>query len=481
MNKLKEVFADMVVLKNPERTKFFSDLSLPSYMRDWLVMKFSDDSGNIDYNGVARYIKQYIPSREDYEQFKYRMVNGEVVRFLARLRVGIDIKTGVAVFELPDFGGTKAGAGGEVSRTVMGRWQDSLLGESENWGIIDLAWEQDFSKNPPRGYIRLVDYQPFCPYSVDLEYYREARRKFTTQEWIDILISAVDYNPGGYDTEEQKLFFIRRLLPFVERRINIIELAPMGTGKSYVYEKISKRGWLVSSGTISRASLLYDNNKRTGGLITQFDYVAFDEIQSLRFAQPDEIQAALKSYMEFGEVKGFDTQIVADAGIIILGNINAKKFNLDVNMVDEINPMFREAAIIDRFHGFIPGWKIPRFHTGIIADGWALNTEYFAEVLHELREELHFSALVDSVLDIPPKADKRDVTAITRLCTAFVKLIFPHAERASDMRPDEFVRYCLHPAKEMRGVIKKQLCILAPEEFDVPRKRDVPNIQYKHV
>jgi Predicted ATP-dependent Lon-type protease len=230
----------------------------------------------------------------------------------------------------------------------------------------------------------------------------------------------------------------------------------------------------VSSGTISRASLLYDNNKRTGGLITQFDYVAFDEIQSLKFKQPQQIQAALKSYMEFGEVKGFDTQI------IILGNIDAKKFNSEINMVDEINPIFREAAILDRFYGFIPGWKIPRFHTGIIADGWALNTEYFAEVLHDLRDELKFSALVDSCLDVPPKFDKRDLTAITRLCTGFVKLLFPHVETKSDIEPDEFIKYCLEPAKAMRMIIKKQLCIIAPHEFDLPGKRDVPNIEYKY-
>lgn len=480
MDKLREAFTEMVVLKNPERTKFFSDLSLPSYMRDWLVMKFSDESGNIDYRGVTRYIKQYIPSREDYEQFKFKIVNGESVRFLARIRVGIDIKTGKTTFELPDFGGVKTGAGGEVSNNVINRWQDTLLRESENWGIIDLVWEQDFLKNPPKGFIKLIGYQPFCPYSVDLDYYREARRNFTTEEWLGVLISAVDYNPSGYETEEQKLYFIRRLLPFVERRINIIELAPMGTGKSYVYEKISKRGWLVSSGAISRASLLYDNNKRTGGLITQFDYVAFDEIQSLKFAQPQQIQAALKHYMEFGEVKGFDAPIVADAGIIILGNIDAKKFNSDINMVDEINPMFREAAILDRFHGFIPGWEIPRFHTGIIANGWALNTEYFAEVLHDMRNELSYSALVDVCLDVPPKSDMRDITAIKRICTGFVKLLFPHAETKSDIAPEDFIKYCLEPAKAMRTIIKKQLCIIAPREFDVPGKREVPDVQYKY-
>jgi ATP-dependent Lon protease len=155
------------------------------------------------------------------------MINGESVRFLARIRVGVDVKSGKTLFELPDFVGIKTGAGGEVANDVVSRWQDTLLCESENWGILDLVWEQDFLKKPPRGYVKLIGYQPFCPYTVDLAFYKEARRSFTTAEWLDVLISAVDYNPDGYDGEEQKMFFLRRLLPFVERKVNIIELAPM--------------------------------------------------------------------------------------------------------------------------------------------------------------------------------------------------------------------------------------------------------------
>ena len=98
-SKIRDVFADMVVLKNPERAEFFKNLSLPSYMRDWLVMKFSDEDGEIDYDSVLRHIRQYIPSREDYEQFKFEMVNGETVRFLARVRVAVDIKTGKSWME----------------------------------------------------------------------------------------------------------------------------------------------------------------------------------------------------------------------------------------------------------------------------------------------------------------------------------------------------------------------------------------------
>ncbi len=479
-DKVRDVFADMVVLKNPERTEFFSNLSLPSYMRDWLVMKFSDDNGDIDYDSVLKYIRQYIPSREDYEEFKFEMVNGETVRFLARVRVSVDIKTGKTMFELPDFGGGRAGASGEVANEVVSRWKDTLLKESENWGIVELIWGKDFSTRSAKGVVRLIEYSPFCPYTVDLEFYKDARNSFSVDEWIDVLIAAADYNPAGYDSEEQKLHVLRRLLPFAEKRVNLMELAPKGTGKSYVYQKISKRGWLISGGTVSRASLIYDNAKKIGGLITRFDFVGFDEIQSMTFVQPNQIRTALKDYMEFGEVQGFDAQVVADAGIIVLGNIDAGRFDVNKNMMEEVSPVFKESAALDRFHGFIPGWEIPRMHQGLVANGWALNTEYFAEVLHLLRDDLTYAAIVDECLDIPEKPDKRDLTAIKRLCTGFVKLLFPNAACKEDIPADEFIKYCLEPAKEMRSVIKKQLCVIDPKEFDVPGKRNIPDIRYRY-
>ena len=479
--KIKEVFADMVVLKDPQRSEYFSNLSIPSYMRDWLVMKFSDDDGAIDYDSVRRYISRYIPSRDDFEQYKFQMVNGESVQFLARVRVSVDVKTGKTLFELPDFGGSRGGAAGVVSYEVADAWQATLLHESENWGIITLNWIMEGTASKPKGVITMIGYKPFCPYSVDLEFYRDARREFDIHEWIDVIISAVDYNPDGYCdangnvNEATKLFFLRRLLPFVEKRVNLIELAPKGTGKSYVFEKISKRGWLISGGTVSRASLIYDNSKKTGGLLTRFDYVGFDEVQSITFEQPGQIQQALKHYMEFGEIKGFDAMLTADAGVIVLGNINADRFDINKNMVEHISEVFGESATLDRFHGFIPGWEIPRMTTGMIAKGWAINTEYFAEVLHALRDDLSYAAIVDELLDAPTNADKRHMTAIKRLCTALMKLLFPHVQSVNDIDKQDFVKYCLKPAMEMRSVIYKQLCIIDPKEYDVPSKR-IPEV-----
>ena len=480
-DKVREVFADMVVLKDPQRSEYFSNLSIPSYMRDWLVMKFSDDDGTVDYDSVRRYISRYIPNRDDFEQYKFQMVNGDTVQFLARVRVSVDVKTGKTLFELPDFGGSRGGAAGVVSYEVADEWQATLLHESENWGIITLNWTMEGTASKPKGVITMIGYKPFCPYSVDLDFYRDARREFDIHEWIDVIISAVDYNPEGYRdaegnvSEATKLFFLRRLLPFVEKRVNLIELAPKGTGKSYVFEKISKRGWLISGGTVSRASLIYDNSKKTGGLLTRFDYVGFDEVQSITFEQPGQIQQALKHYMEFGEIKGFDAMLTADAGVIVLGNINADRFDINKNMVEHISEVFGESATLDRFHGFIPGWEIPRMTTGLIAKGWAINTEYFAEVMHALRDDLSYAAIVDELIDAPTSADKRHMTAIKRLCTAFMKLLFPHVQTVDDIDKDDFIKYCLNPAMEMRAVIYKQLCIIDPKEYNVPSKA-IPDV-----
>lgn len=518
-DKLRTYFPDSIVLKDPDRSNFFASMSYPSYMRDWLVMKFADETGAVDYSTIEAFIKKNIPTRDDFPLLQFRLTQGETIKMLARIRLTVNVRRQIVEFVLPDFGGK-----GVVADCVLEKWADQLLKESENWGIFELklaeaedaelflpeeetpqeegSFFKKFFKNAGKedaetsvgkkekpkkpkiheGEVVLISYKPFCPYKVDLDEYRAARANFTIEEWLDVLISAVDYNPHGYtddiglESEQQKLFFLRRLLPFVEKRVNIIELAPKGTGKSYVYEKISKRGWLVSSGSISRASLFYDNAKHTGGLITRFDYVGFDETQSIEFTPQGEIQTGLKTYMEFGEVKGFDAQVPADAGIVVLGNVDASKFNLGCNLVKELNPIFRESALMDRFHGLIPGWEIPRFKNDMIANGWALNTEYFAEVLHKLRDEQCYATIVNQCLDIPKKADQRDLTAIVRLCTAFFKLYFPHIQKKSDVNSDEFIKYCLEPALSMRGAIRNQLHIIDPGEFPA----DLPNIKFKY-
>jgi ATP-dependent Lon protease len=258
----------------------------------------------------------------------------------------------------------------------------------------------------------------------------------------------------------------------------MIELAPKGTGKSYLFGSVSRFGWLSSGGTMSRARMFYDVARRTEGLVFGHDYVALDEVQTINFTDVDEMRGALKGYMENGKYTVGNHEGAADSGIILLGNIPASNMNEYINMFSELPKVFHESALIDRFHGFLKGWDLPRMNDDLKICGWALNSEYFSTIMHELRDDPTYRAIVDSWVDVPDKSDTRDTEAIKRLCTAYLKLLFPQVQRPGDIPSRDFKTYCLEPAIEMRSIIKLQLGILDPDEF---RGKDVPTLTIKDI
>ena len=470
-DKIKTYFRDMVVYKHPTQNKFFSSLSIPPYLRDWMIMRFADEDGKVDLDKVSKFVKKHIPGKKDWELLKSYMINeGERVRFLAKLRVELDVRTGQGLFTLPDLGFPRRKHEAIVSDYVLRKNRKRLLTDSENWGVIECEWNPvGLSGRDGDGAIYMIDYKPFQPYSIDIAYYQNARKEFTLDEWIDVLLLAVDYNPLGFLNTRQKITLLSRLLPFVEKRTNLIELAPKGTGKSYMMSQISKYGWLVSGGSISRARQYYDISRKIQGLVSIYDYVNFDKVQTISFPDIDEIRGALKGYLEQGEYRVGDYRGVGDAGLILMGNISDEKMNENAKMFSELPLAFQESAIIDRFHGFIKGWDIPRMRENMKAEGWALNVEYFSEVMHVLRNEIVYSALVEELLSVPMSSDTRDTTAIKRICTGFMKLLFPHAKSPEYIDKEEFRAYCLEPALQMRGIIKRQLHLMDNEySYSVP-------------
>lgn len=474
--KLKKFFGDMLVYKSSGNAKFFSALSLPSFMRDWLVMRFSDEEGKVDIEEISDYVKKVIPNAVRWNEYMFDLLrHNKPIRFLAKIKIDFDSSNRRALFSLPDFSFPKHKNEAVAKWDVVEKNQKYLLSPTESWGIVEISCHEDLKAQ--KNVFQLTDFVPFCPYTIDLEYYTEARKNFSVEEWIDLLLGAIDYNPEGYATKNQKLSMLKRLLPFVEKRLNLIELAPKGTGKSYLFSQISKYGWLISGGSITRAKMFYDINKRTHGLVSRYDYVAFDEIQTITFkGDALEMQGALKGYLESGEYRVGSSKGTGDAGLILLGNIDFDSMNENKNMFAELPEIFHESALIDRFHGFIKGWSIPKMDESLKADGWALNSEYFGEIVHTLREEFHYRATVDELLDVPKKSYIRDTEAIKRICTGFLKLLFPQVKSPEEIDAKDFETYCLIPAKEMRGVIKTQLGILDAGEFG---KSALPDIKIK--
>ena len=278
--KLRDNFDEMVVYKDLKKTNFFSTLSLPAFMRDWLLKKFEDENGDFDKDDLARFVKKFIPRKDDWTAIKNEIIiEGRTVRFLAKISINIDIKTGEVSFALPDFGlGYKETI---IESHVWEDCKDDLVKGRDIWGMVELGYRSpdDFdisfeyerrtskAKSSKDGKIKLVSFKNFCPYRIDLDEYKDARSAFTTSEWINVILGAVDYNAEGYQTEEEKLTMLTRLLPFVEKRLNLIELAPKGTGKSYLFGNVSRYGWLSSGGIMSRAKMFYDQTKRREGLV----------------------------------------------------------------------------------------------------------------------------------------------------------------------------------------------------------------------
>jgi len=452
-------FPDMVVFKDAQQNRFFSSLSIPSYLRDWVIMRFADESGRVNLDEVGEYVRTNIPGKKDWELLKARMIkDSERVRFLAKLRVDVDVRTGEGRFSLPDLAFPRKERDALVSDRVLKENRDQLLSDAGTWGVIECEWHQfGLTGKQGDGAICLTDFRPFRPYRVDVDYYREVRREFTLDEWVDLLILAVDYNPAGFLDVAQKLTLLSRLLPFVEKRVNLIELAPKSTGKSYMLSQLSKYGWLVSGGSITRARLFYDISRKVPGLVSRHAYVAFDEVQTISFPDVDEIRGALKGYLESGEYRVGDYRGVGDAGLVLMGNIPDERMHEGADMFAELPYAFQESALVDRFHGFIRGWDIPRMREDMKAQGWALNVEYFSEIMQSLRNAIIYPALVDNLLEVPRSADTRDTTAVKRICSGFLKLLFPHVQGLQDVDRDDFRTYCLEPALRMRGLIRRQL------------------------
>lgn len=469
INRLKDAFDTMIVFKDLQQNNFISSFKLPSFMRDYVVKNFQNDNGEVDVESAGEFIRMYIPKKEDWKSLKNRIINnGETVRILAKVCVEIDIRTGDISFALPDFGlGYKDTT---IPRDVWDACSAQLLNAEENWGIIELGYLYPCDENA-RGKIMLKSFTDFCPYETDLDEFKSAREMFSLDEWIDIVLSAVDYNPGGYETKAQKLSVLQRLLPFVEKNLNLIELAPPGTGKSYLFGQISRYGWLVS-GKVTRPKLIYDMSKKADGIVAYKDFVALDEIREAEYMKDAELHSALQQIMENRKYNAPDGhEVNVDAGIVFLGNIAGRAMDEYSNMFHELPEPFHRAPFLDRIHGFIKGWDLPRMTDDLKAYGWALNSEYFSTILHALRDDVSYRAVVDARIELPPKADTRDTEAIKRICTAYLKLLFPHVRRPQDITSRDFNRYCLQPAMDMRAIIRIQMGIADEKEAG----KNVPN------
>lgn len=328
------------------------------------------------------------------------------------------------------------------------------------WCIVRLEYDYFEGMKKNQSPFNVIKLQPIQMPHFDMDELKAARREFTKDEWIDILLRSTGMEPANF-TERERWLLLTRLLPLVESNLNLVEFGPRSTGKSHVYKEISPNSILVSGGQATVASLFLNMASGSVGLVGMWDCVAFDEVGGMTLNSPESIQI-MKDYMASGSFTRGRLEIAASASMVFNGNINQSVEELlRVSTLFDPFPvaMGRDTAFLDRLHGYIPGWEIPKLYPEHFTDGYGFITDYLAGFLHELRKEARGEE-IERYFRLGGDINQRDNIAIRKMVSGFLKLVYPDG-----LYSKEELEEILVLSLELRRRVKEQMKKLSFIEF----------------
>jgi ATP-dependent Lon protease len=335
------------------------------------------------------------------------------------------------------------------------------------WGTITLTYDETEVHNKKIRPFKVAEFTPFQISVIDLDEYIEKRRQFEADEWIDILINSVGLNPDHLSRRE-KLLYMMRLVPLVEANSNTIELAPRETGKTYLYRNQSYYSTVLSGGKATPAGLFINNATGKVGVVGSRDAVIFDEIANTDFTDPKALVSIMQGYMQDGKFSRGKKEILAFASIVLVGNIDIQArlpHEKYYHLFEPLPDFLQVEAFVDRLHGYVPGWEIPKIHPGSLAQDYGFITDYFCEIMHELRRKDVMGSLKTRYQLMDTSTAQagitgRDVRGVEKILSGLLKLMYPHGELTDDQLGE-----LLTLAIEGRQRVRNQLHLMAPGEY----------------
>lgn len=329
---------------------------------------------------------------------------------------------------------------------------DKLLGGGI-WCILkmDYYFDEDVKDASP---FNISSLTPIQMPNLDLNEIMEARKDFTKDEWIDVLIRSIGMEPTQLD-EQVKWHMLLRMVPLVENNYNLCELGPRGTGKSHIYKEISPNSILVSGGQTTVANLFYNMNSRQIGLVGMWDTVAFDEVAGITFKDKDGIQI-MKDYMASGSFARGREEKNASASMVFVGNINQSVESLikTSHLFDPFqDAMSSDSAFFDRMHYYLPGWEVPKMRPEFFTNDYGFITDYVAEFMREMRKR-NFSDSIDTYFKLGNNLNQRDTIAVRKTVSGMMKLIYPNGEYNKE-NIEEVLKYALVGRRRVKEQLKK--------------------------
>jgi len=289
-----------------------------------------------------------------------------------------------------------------------------------------------------------------------------ARAQFTSAQWKDLLLRSIGLEPAEL-TERAKDAMLLRMVPFVERNYNMVEIGPRGTGKSHLFQQVSPYAHLVSGGKASVARMFVNNQNGQRGLVCQYDVVCFDEVSGVSFDQKDGVNI-MKGYMESGEFSRGKESIRANGSIVMVGN-----FDVDVATQQRVGHLFSplppemrdDTAFMDRIHCYLPGWDVPKLNPKLFTEHFGLVSDFLSECLTHLRDQSRLALLQNRVF-YGGALSGRDINGVNKTVSGLLKLMSPNAE--ADVS-DEDLEWAVRLALEVRRRVKEQQKRIGAAEF----------------
>lgn len=448
--KVTEVFAGKVVRKDLVR-KVKVGANVPVFVLEYLLGKYcaTDDQAAIEAG--LRVVNTTISSnfvRPDEANKAQSMVKEKgKYTFIDKVKVRYVSDDDKHWAELVNFGHKFV----HVPEHFLRDYDRLLMGGI--WAQIDIRHQYDEDAKGKRSPFWIDNLKPIQIATFDLEEFRECRREFSTDEWLDLLMRTIGLEPQNFD-RRLKMLFLARLIPLCEHNYNLVELGPRGTGKSYAYQELSPYVILLT-GPTTVANLFY--NMATGkiGLVGIWDAVAFDEVADLQKMQK-EVITTLKTYCESGTFARGKDVLTGMASIALFGNTN-QAVEVMVHSSHLFMPMpevIREdMAFLDRLHFYIPGWEIPKMRVEYFTSHYGFVVDYFAEALRELRKH-GFTEAIDRHFSLGSHLNARDVKAVRKTVSGLIKLIYPHGEMSRDELA-EIVELALEGRRRVKEQLKK--------------------------
>jgi ATP-dependent Lon protease len=444
-----------LVRKDLVRT-FSRQFPVPTYVVEFLLGRYCASTNEEEINEGLEIVQRQLASRTvkagEEELFKARAREQGEVKIIDIITAKLDARTDSYIATLPSLRLNDV----TINDELVNRHERMLTGGF--YAEITLGY--DATEARPFQVQSLREIQLSRRDVLDI--LSEARKDFTTEEWKDFLLRSIGIEPQEL-SDRQKNTFLLRMVPFVERNYNLVELGPRGTGKSHLFQQISPYAHLISGGKATVARMFVNNATGQRGLVCQYDVVCFDEVSGISFDQKDGVNI-MKGYMESGEFSRGKESIRADGSIVLVGN-----FEVDVEHQLRIGHLFgplppemrNDTAFMDRLHAFLPGWDVPKVSKELLTDHFGLVSDFLSECWSQLRSQSRLSLIQNRVF-YGGALSGRDTNAVNKTISGLLKLLYPSAEAPVS---DEDIEWAVRIAMECRRRVKEQQKRIGAAEF----------------